>query len=165
MSENGGKALMGTGYANGAGRGVEAAKSAITSPLLEDISIDGAKGILLNVTASPDFGVEELDEACRYIKEQAHDGVNLIFGLVIDKDANDSVRITVIATGIDSSYNSRNSNIITELPQREIVPEDEFEIPAFIRKKKTIKEQRETVRAILQNWSECLIPLKCPFLF
>jgi len=78
MSENGGKALMGTGSSQGTNRAIEAAEMAITSPLLEDISIDGAKGILLNVTASVDFGIEELNEACNYIRERAHDDVNLI---------------------------------------------------------------------------------------
>lgn len=82
MGENGGKALMGAGYAEGNNRAIEAAEAAITSPLLEDISIEGATGILLNVTASPDFGIEELNEACNYIKERAHEDVNLIFGLV-----------------------------------------------------------------------------------
>ena len=79
MSENGGKALMGTGYAQGSNRGVEAAELAITSPLLEDISIDGARGILLNVTASPDFGIEELNNACNYIRERAHPDVKPYF--------------------------------------------------------------------------------------
>lgn len=136
MSENGGKALMGTGFAQGSNRGVEAAELAITSPLLEDISIDGARGILLNVTASPDFGIEELNNACNYIRERAHPDVNLIFGLVFDKKTQDSVTITVIATGIDSRVKEKSENldIVTSLPT-EVDEEDEFEIPAFIRKR------------------------------
>jgi len=135
MSENGGKALMGTGSSQGTNRAIEAAEMAITSPLLEDISIDGAKGILLNVTASVDFGIEELNEACNYIRERAHDDVNLIFGLVFDDNAEDSVQITVIATGIESSVEEKVDNIVTKLPSD--FGEEEFEIPAFIRRRGT----------------------------
>jgi len=134
MSENGGKALMGAGFAQGSSRGIEAAEMAITSPLLEDISIDGAKGILLNVTASPDFGIEELNDACNYIRERAHDDVNLIFGLVFDSNTQDTVRITVIATGIDSGMQERVENIVTTVPS-DLDEQDEFEIPAFIRRR------------------------------
>ena len=134
MGENGGKALMGTGFAQGSSRGVEAAEMAITSPLLEDISIEGARGILLNVTASPDFGIEELNDACNYIRERAHTDVNLIFGLVFDADSQDAVRITVIATGINSGVQEKSENIIAEIPS-DIDEEDEFEIPAFIRRR------------------------------
>lgn len=142
MGENGGKALMGTGYAEGSNRAVEAAETAITSPLLEDLSIEGARGILINVTASPDFGVEELNEACNYIKERAHEDVNLIFGLVFDEAMRDAVRITVIATGIQS-------NKVTSI-ERAAPPKlstttaegmsDDFDIPAFIRKRQGLKE-------------------------
>lgn len=106
---------------------------AITSPLLEDISIDGAKGILLNVTASTDFGIEELNEACNYIRERADDDVNLIFGLVFDENAEDSVQITVIATGIESNVEEKVDNIVTKLPSE--YGDEEFEIPAFIRRR------------------------------
>lgn len=133
MGENGGKALMGAGYAEGANRAIEAAESAITSPLLEDISIDGATGILLNVTASPDFGIEELNEACNYIKERAHQDVNLIFGLVFNHDFKEAVQLTVIATGINSAKAEKLQPVVTQLPSE--VSDDEFEIPAFIRRR------------------------------
>jgi len=132
--ENGGKALMGTGYAEGSNRAIQAAESAITSPLLEDISIDGARGILLNVTASPDFGIEELNESCNFIRERANADVNLIFGLLIDENLKDSVKITVIATGIQSIHAESIKNVVTKVPS-DIDQEDEFEIPAFIRKR------------------------------
>ncbi len=133
MGENGGKALMGSGYAEGNNRAIEAAESAITSPLLEDISIDGARGILLNVTASPDFGIEELNDACNYIRERAHDDVNLIFGLVFDHEYREAVQITVIATGIKNARAENIKKIVTDLSAES--PEDEFEIPAFIRRR------------------------------
>ncbi|GJM16069.1 MAG: cell division protein FtsZ [Thermodesulfobacteriota bacterium] len=134
MGENGGKALMGAGYAEGANRAIEAAEAAITSPLLEDISIDGATGILLNVTASPDFGIEELNEACNYIKERAHQDVNLIFGLVFNHDFKEAVQLTVIATGINSAKAEKLQQVVTQLPP-EVSSDDEFEIPAFIRRR------------------------------
>jgi len=133
MGENGGKALMGAGYAEGNNRAIEAAEAAITSPLLEDISIEGATGILLNVTASPDFGIEELNEACNYIKERAHEDVNLIFGLVFNHDYKEAVQLTVIATGIKSAKAERLQKVATQLPSE--VEDDEFEIPAFIRRR------------------------------
>lgn len=133
MGENGGKALMGAGYAEGNNRAIEAAEAAITSPLLEDISIEGATGILLNVTASPDFGIEELNEACNYIKERAHEDVNLIFGLVFNHDYKEAVQLTVIATGIKSAKAERLQKVVTQLPSE--VENDEFEIPAFIRRR------------------------------
>lgn len=133
MGENGGKALMGSGYAEGSNRAIEAAEAAITSPLLEDLSIEGATGILLNVTASPDFGIEELNEACNYIKERAHEDVNLIFGLVFNHDYKEAVQLTVIATGIKSTKAERLQKVVTQLPAE--VEDDEFEIPAFIRRR------------------------------
>ncbi|MCH7517829.1 MAG: cell division protein FtsZ [Candidatus Dadabacteria bacterium] len=133
MGENGGKALMGSGYAEGNNRAIEAAEAAITSPLLEDLSIEGATGILLNVTASPDFGIEELNEACNYIKERAHEDVNLIFGLVFNHDYKEAVQLTVIATGIKSTKAERLQKVVAQLPVE--VEDDEFEIPAFIRRR------------------------------
>ncbi len=134
MGENGGKALMGSGFAEGSNRAIEAAEAAITSPLLEDISIEGATGILLNVTASPDFGIEELNEACNYIKDRAHEDVNLIFGLVINHDFKEAVQLTVIATGIQSAKAApRFGKIVTKIPTD--IGDDEFEIPAFIRRR------------------------------
>jgi len=132
---------MGTGYAEGPNRGIEAAEAAITSPLLEDISIDGAQGILLNVTAGHDFGIEELNEACSYVRERAHQDVNLIFGLIFDETMSEAVRMTVIATGINGEKPEiqQNSSVVTQLPTALANDSngisDEFEIPAFIRKR------------------------------
>jgi cell division protein FtsZ len=98
MSEMG-MAFMGIGRSSGENRAVEAAQKAISSPLLEDISIDGAKGILINITAGPDLTLFEVNEASTLIQEDAHDEANIIFGAVIDENAGDEVRVTVIATG------------------------------------------------------------------
>jgi len=103
MKESGGKALMGTGDGEGTSRATEAAENAITSPLLEDVSIDGSTGILINVTASSNFSIDELNEACNHIRSRASSDVELIFGLVVDETMGDKVKITVIATGIDGT--------------------------------------------------------------
>jgi cell division protein FtsZ len=99
MSE-GGAALMAVGNAKGEERAREAAEKAISSELL-DITIDGARGILFNVTGGPDLTLFEVNQAAAIIKETAHPDVNLIFGAVIDPSLSDELRITVIATGFD----------------------------------------------------------------
>jgi len=105
----GGKALVGIGYAKGPNKGIEAAEAAITSPLLEDISIDSAQGILLNVTADPNFRIEELHETCSYVRERVDDDTDLVYRLIYDYDAKDYVHITLIATGIGSSTETTDS--------------------------------------------------------
>jgi cell division protein FtsZ len=98
MSEMG-MALMGAATASGENRAVEAAQKAISSPLLEDVSIQGARGVLINITGGPDLGLHEVNEAATLIQEEADDEANIIFGAVIDETMQDQIRITVIATG------------------------------------------------------------------
>jgi cell division protein FtsZ len=98
MSEMG-MALMGAAAASGENRAVEAAHKAISSPLLEDVSIRGARGVLINITGGPDLTIHEVNEAATLIQEVAHDEANIIFGAVIDDELSDQIRITVIATG------------------------------------------------------------------
>ena len=96
-----GMALMGTGTARGENRAVEAAQKAISSPLLEEASIQGARGVLLNITGSSRLGMHEVDEAAKIIQRAADEEANIIFGTVLDEDMEDEVKITVIATGFD----------------------------------------------------------------
>ena len=96
---NKGMALMGTGVARGENRAVEAATNAISSPLLENVSIDGATGIIINVTGGPDLTMYEVNEASTLITEAAHEDAEIIFGAVIDDTMKDEIRVTVIATG------------------------------------------------------------------
>jgi cell division protein FtsZ len=98
-----GMAMMGAGIGRGDNRATEAAAAAISSPLLEDVSIGGARGVLINITASSDFGIHEMDEAIALIQAEAHEDANIIFGLVHDPRLDDEVRITVIATGVGDS--------------------------------------------------------------
>jgi cell division protein FtsZ len=113
MSE-GGAALMAVGRAQGDDRARKSAEAAITSGLL-DVTIDGARGILFNITGGPDMTLFEINEAAAIIKESAHPDVNLIFGAQIDESMGDEVRITVIATGFEQSRAERRVN--SERPQ------------------------------------------------
>jgi cell division protein FtsZ len=101
IMNNMGRALMGAGVGSGKKRATEAAEMAISSPLLEDVSIDGATGILINITGGPDLTLHEVNEASTLIQKAAHEDANIIFGSVIDPNLTDEVRITVIATGFD----------------------------------------------------------------
>ena len=94
-----GQALMGSGTAAGEGRGMEAARLAVSSPLLEDISIRGARGVLINVTGSSDLTLNDMNEASTLVHEEADQDANIIIGAVIDEMMGDEVRVTVIATG------------------------------------------------------------------
>jgi cell division protein FtsZ len=102
-----GLALMGASTATGENRAIEAAQRAISSPLLEDISIQGARGVLINITGGPDLCLHEVNEAASMIQEEAHDEANIIFGAVIDDTMTDEIRITVIATGFGESKEDR----------------------------------------------------------
>src|SRR5579872_3768337 len=94
-----GMAMMGAARASGENRALEAAQRAISSPLLEDVSIKGARGLLINVTGGPDMSLYEVNEAASLIQEEAHEDANIIFGAVIDDQLSDEIRVTVIATG------------------------------------------------------------------
>ncbi len=97
-----GMALMGTGMGTGENRAQDAAFAAISSPLLEDVSIDGARGVLINITGGPDMTLYEVNEASTLVQEAAHEEANIIFGAVIDETVPEGeIRVTVIATGLD----------------------------------------------------------------
>jgi len=130
----GGAALMAIGRASGDNRAVEAAQAAISSSLL-DITIDGARGILFNVTGGRDLSLFEVNQAAGIIKETAHPEVNIIFGAVIDPEMEDSIQITVIATGFDVA-DQRKPTVAKraiEFPVRTFDRED-IDIPAFLRR-------------------------------
>jgi cell division protein FtsZ len=141
-----GLALMGAASAVGENRAIEAAQKAISSPLLEDISIQGARGVLINITGGPDLCLHEVNEAASMIQEEAHEDANIIFGSVIDETMTDEIRITVIATGFGEDREQRkpvpvNVSSITSAPQKNkkvvhlgtIV--DDLDTPTWQRKK------------------------------
>jgi cell division protein FtsZ len=102
-----GIAIMGTGLANGENRAIAAANAAISSPLLEDASVKGARGVIINVTGGPDLSLVEVSEASAIIQEAAHEEANIIFGAVVDPKMEGHVKITVIATGFDRTVASK----------------------------------------------------------
>jgi len=98
---NRGRAVMGTGVAKGAGRAMEAAQRAIASPLLEDGSIKGARGVLINITGGSDMGIYEFEEATAIVQAEVDPDANIIFGVVINPEMSEEIMVTVIATGFD----------------------------------------------------------------
>jgi cell division protein FtsZ len=98
-----GRALMGTGVAKGQNRARLAAEMAVTSPLLDDISVEGATGVLINIVGGPDLKMKEIQEAASLVQEQAHEDANIIFGASIDETLGENVKVTVIATGFDGA--------------------------------------------------------------
>lgn len=130
-----GMAIMGIGEANGENRAREAAQKAISSPLLEDISIHGARGVLINVTGNTDMTLNEVSEASTLIQEQAHEEAKIIWGLVYDHSMEDSIRITVIATGFEEQVQTDEETSDTFAHGRLF---DEQNIPSFMKKKVAI---------------------------
>jgi cell division protein FtsZ len=154
-----GIALMGTGVGKGEHRAVEAAQKAVASPLLDETSIDGARGILMNFTGGPDLSLHEVEEAARIVQEAGHEEAHIIFGAVIDPSLQDEVRITVIATGfIERKESSQPAGKVVDMARapragaatpanhwRRRVPadaradadmptEEDLDVPAFLRR-------------------------------
>jgi cell division protein FtsZ len=127
-----GSALMGIGTATGENRASEAAKYAISSPLLET-SIEGAKGVLLNITGGNSLGLFEVNEAAEIIAQAADPEANIIFGAVIDESMDEEVRVTVIATGFDQRHVKKT--LSAELDIKPFTASDDLDIPAFLRRK------------------------------
>ncbi|MEI8182135.1 MAG: cell division protein FtsZ [Desulfomonile sp.] len=157
-----GVALMGTGSASGEGRVEEATRIAVNSPLLEEVTMAGARGVLINITGSTGMTLSEINDAVSVVQNEAHDEANIIFGAVIDEEMGDTVNVTVIATGFgraELSTQSEKESITTsrsmhpvhsekpvsEKPAaRTIVPSEpqDMLMPAFIRRSKREKNSR-----------------------
>jgi cell division protein FtsZ len=150
-----GLALMGAGRASGEHRAMEATQQAISSPLLEEATIEGAKGVLINITGGPDLTLYEVNEASSIIREAADDDANIIFGAVIDETMHDEMKITVIATGFDkvmgdvgTTTTAPGTGMPAQPPRYTRTPgddmtrpgggtarPDDLDVPTFIRKK------------------------------
>ena len=135
-----GMALMGTGCASGENRAVEAAKRAISSRLLEETSIQGARGVLINITGGHDLGLHEVSEASSIIHDAADTDANIIFGAVLDERMKDEVKITVIATGFDKktepSAIAASLAASTPVPPKAPQQMPDLEIPTFLRRQR-----------------------------
>ena len=138
-----GRALMGTGFGKGDRRALDAAEMAINSPLLDDVSVMGATGILINFTAGPDIKLKEINEAASLIQQEAHEEANIIFGVVTDPDMSEVVKVTVIATGFDEvqqqpaepARQTRNT-----IPMRQPVSRGAADRPSYTSRGETPRE-------------------------
>ena len=158
-----GKALMGIGIASGENRAVEAAEKAISHPLLEDISISGAKGVLMNITSSSDLTLDEMTEASDRIHKEVGDDAEIIWGQTFDEELGDEIRITVIATGIggDSEEPAVSSNIHHFDPMAQPVQPAVYQQPQMKPRFATQPDQpivrgqlRTPTEDELSNWDE-----------
>jgi cell division protein FtsZ len=149
-----GMAIMGIGIGCGENRAVEAAESAISHPLLEDIPIAGAKGVLMNITSTSDMEFEEVAEASEYIHSEVGEDAEIFWGTAVDDSLGDEMRVTVIATGIGAEQEAvRESHLDNALRGkiRDITPADieketiDFEEPTFIRRQKAVGESNGAV--------------------
>ena len=142
MSEMG-MALMGTGMASGEDRATEAAQKAISSPLLEDVSISGAKGVLMNISSGLDLTIDEVQEASSLIQKEAHEDANIIWGTVLDQSAGDELRVTVIATGIGEMDARPKPDLGVIHGSRR---DDDLDIPTFLRRDRKSEDGRREPR-------------------
>ena len=162
-----GRAVMGMGVAHGANRATEATQRAISSPLLEDGSIDGARGVLLNITGGASLSLHEVTEASSLIEQAVDKDANIIFGAVVDERLKYEVVITVIATGFErgelaTQHAPRQTAIPTissrEAPERELPPAAKTAArPAFMRRSPAARDstdriQDRTMLAVEEEW-------------
>jgi cell division protein FtsZ len=133
-----GDALMGTGVASGEGRALAAAEQAITSPLLDGVNINGALGVLINITGGSNMTLWEVNEAATLVQEAAGERVNVIFGMVVDEALTDNLRVTVISTGFNKEAKLKNHLATPKEGPKVFEPMDfnELDKPTFIRRQK-----------------------------
>lgn len=161
-----GRAVMGMGVSRGTDRASEAAQKAISSPLLEDGSVEGARGVLLNITGGPSMSLHEVDEAASIIREAADPQANIIVGQVIHPDLGDDLVVTVIATGFEREEPTAKSSVLerpaTRTPQPALVavrapapelPPKALERPTFLRRLTAKKEGQERLGLVMdEEW-------------
>ena len=138
-----GMALMGTGVACGENRAIEAAERAISHPLLEDVSISGAEGVLMNVTCGSDLTMAEMTEASDRIYNEAGDDAEIIWGTVIDDNIGEELRVTVIATGFESEADRKKPSVsgkVGDITEADLTGVNNLDEPTFIRKNKAVGE-------------------------
>jgi cell division protein FtsZ len=156
VMENAGASLMGIGAASGENRAAEAARAAISSPLLET-TVAGATGVLLNITGGPDLGLFEIDEAASIIRAAADDDCNVIFGAVIDESSGDQIRVTVIATGFDTTPVGEEAAAPAERP-RQAAPTERGPAPSSAPPAAAPPGRRPTVQLDQRDRSDLEIP-------
>ena len=148
MSEMG-KAMMGTGEASGEGRAIAAAEAAIANPLIDDVSLKGAKGLIINITGGKDITLYEVDEAANRIKQEIDEEANIIYGTTCDDRLEGLVRVSIVATGIDANLNLSSQPMANFSPiniNNEIYKSENFEI-------KEKQPEKEVAEVILEDIS------------
>lgn len=143
IMKDAGFAIMGVGVASGENRAVEAADKAINNPLLEDVSIGGAKGVLINITASSNLGITEAADAVEPIRKEADEDAKIIFGAALDDSMGDELQVTVIATGFGRKTEAQRKEPHIHLAYEAPKQEDDLESPAFLRKANTEKAMKK----------------------
>jgi cell division protein FtsZ len=160
-----GLAIMGTGIASGENRAVEAAERAISHPLLEGVSISGARGVLMNITCGPELTMAEMTEASDRIHSEAGDEADIIWGAVLDDNVGNELRVTVIATGIGTKEEEdkvRTSGKVRDITQADIARAVDLDEPTFIRQEKAVGEsggaQYRGYRGIILDGKDLEVP-------
>jgi cell division protein FtsZ len=154
-----GLAIMGTGVAHGEKRALEAAHQAISSPLLEESSINGARGVLINITGGIDMALHEVNDVVAIVREAAHEEAHIIFGAVIDEQIEDELRITLIATGfnrpeVETSIGARPLRTMTAAyVSDDVMPRSQPPIPSVIE-----EEEEDIAPAVEPNHRRLDIP-------
>lgn len=153
-----GSALMGSGFGEGENRAQEAAQEAISSPLLDEVSIAGARGVLINITGGMDLAIDEVTEISSIIQEGAGDEAEIIFGAVHDPDLEGKIRVTVIATGFDSAKNEKviSSDFQNSKPRSNTIPNPEPMLPDL---QIQIEEEDEALVGVAVASDEEVLPL------
>ncbi len=153
-----GSALMGSGFGEGENRAQEAAQEAISSPLLDEVSIAGARGVLINITGGMDLAIDEVTEISSIIQEGAGDEAEIIFGAVHDPDLEGKIRVTVIATGFDSVKNEKviSSDFQNSKPRSNTIPNPEPMLPDL---QIQIEEEDEALVGVAVASDEEVLPL------
>lgn len=162
VMEHMGLAIMGTGVAKGERRAVEAVQMAIANPLLEDVSISGAYGILMNITAHPDtFKLEELTQASELIYNEAHEDAHIKIGTVMDENAGDELRVTIIATGIGKRDACQHAEVVDFLDKKKELASTDERIPGLqpsMGVKKESGVQKNIMNLDDMDWNQFEIP-------
>jgi len=160
-----GLAIMGTGIASGEDRAVEAAERAISHPLLEGVSIEGARGVLMNITSGPDLTLTEMTEASDLIHSEAGGDADIIWGAVLDESIKDELRVTVIATGIGSKAKEdkvRYAGKVRDITEADLTRAVDLDEPTFIRQEKAVGEsdgaEHRGYRGIILDRNDLEVP-------
>ena len=150
-----GKAMMGTGEASGEDRALQAAEKAIANPLLDEISLKGATGVLINVTGSNDMTLFEVDEAANRIRDEVDPEANIIVGSTFDSDLTGSIRVSVVATGIDvSEFSKPSSKVLNEFEKSNRIEIEKTNEHGYYSENLSDKSENKNNEAVIDN---CLL--------